>query len=99
MKTKTLNFKKTDHFLYRQWDRKLEDSCLEKILNKVYISSKKKTMLIVGSKVLKEVGCRFRANENMIIIVRSNLLITFFVVKDLYKYLKTLHKMEKHIIN
>jgi hypothetical protein len=99
MKTKISNYQKTDHFIFRQWDRKLEDACLIKILEKADFYGKKKIMLIIGNKVLKEADCRFRANENMIIIVRSNLLITFFVVKDLYKYLKSTYKIEKQIIN
>lgn len=96
---KRIDYQKTDHFLFRQWDRKLEDTCLVKILEKVDVYGKRKTILIISSKVLKEVGCCLRANENMIIIIKSNLLITFFVVKDLYEYLKSVPKIEKQIIN
>ena len=46
-------FYKTDHFLFRQWDRGIEDSIIDKILTKLNKPSKTKSMIIVSYDFLK----------------------------------------------
>ena len=93
------NFKKTDHFLYRQWDRKIDDSLLEKILNKINENISSKTFVVVGNKLLKKFGLKVSGRTNLIIVVKKNILITLFMVEDLYSYLKSNRTCEFIIIN
>ncbi|MDD2386095.1 MAG: hypothetical protein PHP52_04870 [Bacteroidales bacterium] len=93
------NFKKTDHFLYRQWDRKIDDSLLEKILNKINENISSKTFVVVGNKLLKKFGLKVSNKANLIIVANTNLLITIFMVEDLYQYLKSQPKYDFIIIS
>ena len=99
MKTKTLKLKKTNHFLYRQWDRKIDDRLLEKILLKIDKKNSSKTFVVVGNKLLKKFGLKVSGRTNLIIVVKKNILITLFMVEDLYSYLKSNRTCEFIIIN
>lgn len=99
MKIIISNLKKTDHFLYRQWDRKIDDSLLEKILNKINKKNSSKTFFIIGNKLLKKFGLKLSGRTNLIIVANTNLLITIFMVEDLYQYLKSQPKYDFIIIS
>ena len=86
MKTK---FYKTDHFLFRQWDRGIEDSIIDKILTKLNKPSKTKSMIIVSYDFLKKTGYKIKKNTNLIIVSKGKALLTLFFVDDLYAYLKS----------
>lgn len=96
MKTR---FQKTDHFHYRQWDRKIDDSVLDEILKRISRSVQDKTLLIVSNNLLKGLGCKSMSNENLIIVIKRNVLITLFKVNDLYQYLSSNKHIAKQIIN
>jgi len=95
MKTR---FQKTDHFHYRQWDRKIDDSVLDEILKRDSLSVQDKTLLIVSNTLLKRLGYKSMSNENLIIVIKRNALITIFKVTDLYMYLSSNTHIAKQII-
>ncbi len=88
---------KTEHFIFRQWDRGIEDLYIEKITCN-FLPQKKKTMIIVGSEKLKQIGLKLKRKTNLIIIQKGKSLITLFMVDDLYEYLKSLKKTINVII-
>lgn len=90
MKTKTLNFKKTDHFLYRLWDRGIDCRVIDAITSNIEEVSKEKTILIVGKSFRKKLGLKKLSNNHLIVVIKKNLLITAFYENNLYAYLKTL---------
>jgi hypothetical protein len=99
MTTKISRFQKTDHFLYRQWDRKIEDSVIDKALAKLNLNCKTKTHLIIGVKFLREMGVKASRKTNLIIVVKQNVLITLFPVSDLRSYLQSINSKNVIIIN
>lgn len=52
----------------------------------------KKTLLVVGKDKLKSLRFKKVTNEHLIIVIKRNVLITLYFVKDLYPYLKSLRK-------
>jgi len=91
MKTKISAYHKTDHFLYRQWDRKISEELLSEVFNKIGDIKKesKKILFIVGNRMLRKYKCAKTSKENLVIVLKNNVLVTLFLVDDLYQYLKT----------
>lgn len=83
------NFYKTDHFLYRQWDRAVEDRVIDSITCKLK-PTKAKTTIIASSKFLKSLKLQFSKTTYLIIVAKDKSLLTLFFVDDLYLYLKSL---------
>lgn len=75
MNAKILNFQKTEHFLYRQWDRGITDEHLIEIL-KFCPQKKCNTLTIVSRKVLKELG--MKKNKELFLKIDKTQLITCF---------------------
>lgn len=92
MKTKILNYRKTDHFLYRQWDRGIDSRIIESITSNINGVFKDKTLLVIGKSDLKKFGLKSASNLHLVLVIKRNILITLYYVKDLYPYLKTLPK-------
>jgi len=68
-------FRMTDHFLYRMWDRKAEQSIIEIILSQVE-PLKRKTILVVSRQVMKkEFGFK---SEELFIVVDKTKLVTYY---------------------
>jgi Ni,Fe-hydrogenase I large subunit len=86
MKTK---FYKTEHFLFRQWDRGIEDDIIDKITTQLKTSSKTKSIIIVSNSFFKKAGYKIKKNTNLIIVSKGKALLTLFFVDDLYAYLKS----------
>jgi hypothetical protein len=85
MKTKI----KSDHFWERAWERGFNQSdldCLMENVNRV----KSKTVLVFGSEKLRKLGYKFAKKSHLVIVMKSNVLITLFEVSDLYNYLKSI---------
>lgn len=82
------NFYKTDHFIYRQWDRAIEDKVIDAIIWKVK-PTKAKTTIIASSKFLKTLKLQLSKNTFLIIVAKGKNLLTLFFVNDLYAYLKS----------
>jgi len=82
------NFYKTDHFIYRQWDRAVEDKVIDAIICKVK-PIKAKTTIIVSPKFLKSLNRKIFKKSHLIIVAKGKSLLTLFFVNDLYAYLKS----------
>ncbi|HTO35839.1 MAG TPA: hypothetical protein VLZ72_06355 [Flavobacterium sp.] len=78
MKTQILNFRKTDHFLYRQWDRKIDDQLLSQVLQYVNCTKCKKDVVIAFPSFLKSLGIKTKPNECLILILSRNALVTYY---------------------
>lgn len=94
MKTK---FYKTEHFIYRQWDRGIDDDSIERIVKEIEPCNKK-SLIIIGSENFKKYGLGKSKNRNLIIIQKGKALLTLFFVKDLYNYLKSQSRKLNSII-
>jgi len=68
-------FFKSEHFTYRQWDRRINDKVLAHILKNVE-HNKCNTLLIVSRRVLKKMN--IRENKELFIKVDNKTLITCF---------------------
>lgn len=88
-------FTKSDHFTFRQWDRKISDNLLTQILKNVKPNNSN-TLLIVSRNVLKEINKSI--NEELFIKVDNKTLITCFYCK-FQEYIATNKKQEYLIIN
>ena len=84
----TQNFHKTEHFLYRQWDRGIEDNILEAIICKIR-PKKAKTTIITSPDFLKSLNRKILKKSHLIIVAKGKSLLTIFFVNDLYAYLKS----------
>lgn len=78
MTTQILNFKKTNHFLYSQWDRSIHDEILYKVLPYVACTTCKKDVVIVCPSFLKRKGIKSKNRESLIIITSNNTLTTCY---------------------
>jgi hypothetical protein len=85
MKTKI----KSDHFWERAWERGFNQSDLDRLMENVN-RVKSKTVLVFGSEKLRKLGYKFAKKSHLVIVMKSNVLITLFEVSDLYNYLKSI---------
>lgn len=75
MNKQILNYRKTEHFLYRQWDRGISDDILSKLL--VFCPKDKPNLLVVVSReAIHQLGIKRR--EELFIKLDKNLLITCY---------------------
>lgn len=89
-----LYFRKTTHFIYRQWDRGIDDIDMNKILVKLHQKLEKitstKTLVFVGEQMLKKLGLKYKNVSNLVLVLhKQNLLITMFFIKDFWQYVKS----------
>lgn len=89
MKNKIKHYQKTDHFLYRQWDRGVNDYVVSEIIKGVTGAPIKKTLFIAGKTLLKKLGLTKHNPSYLVIVAKSKTLITLFFVNDLFAYLKS----------
>ena len=78
MTTQILSYRKTDHFLYRQWDRNIQDQLLYKILPYVECIDCKKDIIIVAPWILKRKGVVITKMESLVIVVSRKRLMTSY---------------------
>jgi len=85
MKATILNFHKTEHFLFRQWDRDIDDNLLLKSLNSLESKPKGKNLIIVGAEIINqwvknaEVDEKYKSLRiNLFIVIHDHTLITCF---------------------
>jgi len=79
MEKHILEFKKTTHFQYRQWDRGIEDSILRRILSYVRCADSPKSVVVVTPSFLQKRNlCKDVKNCLVIIIKKANVLITTY---------------------
>ena len=94
MNNKILNYRKTAHFLYRQWDRGITDEQLIEIL-KFCPDIKCNTLIIVSRKVLKQLGVK-KDHELFIKSNKASLITCFF--GSFQNYLLNCKKRQKYFI-
>ncbi len=80
-------FKKTDHFWERAWERSINQAEIDKLLQKI-IPKKGKNLLVFGKEKLREAGIKRPSKTHMVIVAKNNVLLTIFEVPDLFHYLK-----------
>jgi len=85
MRSTILNFHKTEHFLYRQWDRDIDDNILLKSLNALEFQPKGKNLIIVGASIINqwvkdaEIDAKYKSLcTNLFIVIHGKILITCF---------------------
>lgn len=78
MNKQILNYRKTNHFLYSQWDRSIHDEILYKVLPYVECTTCKKDVIIVSHSFLKRKGIILRKRESLIIITSNKTLTTCY---------------------
>ncbi len=77
---------KTNHFLLRQWERKVDNFELSKILSHFPKDLRRFSgFLIVGIHILKKVG--IKTNEHLIIVLENGKFITLYFEKNLFQFL------------
>jgi len=97
MKTKQV-YRKTEHFLYRQWDRGVSDKLIDVIISNVKSEPQKKSLIIAGNTFMKKHGVKTKNNQNLVVVVKNRALITLYFVCDLFGFLKVSSKRFKIII-
>lgn len=78
MNTQILNFKKTDHFLLKQWERKIDDKTLYRILPFVECCKCEKDIVIVSPSFLKTIGIINNNRQCLILVIKAKLLLTAY---------------------
>lgn len=68
-------FRKTDHFMFRQWDRKIDESSLKLILKSIK-NLKPSTLYIISRKALRKLN--IKSNGALFIKADNEVLITCY---------------------
>ena len=98
---------KTDHFMYRQWDRKIEDRTLRYLvlrMKRKLKRTKEKVTVIVSSEMMQQLKERDLAPRNvgrklnLVIGLCSNRLITLYYSDDISKIFLKGNKGRKVLI-
>jgi len=93
MKTCINNFYKTEHFLMRQWERKINDKCLKFVLDMVK-PTHSNTLIMVSRKVLKKFN--INKNQELFVKVDENTLNTCFYCE--FKNYKPQKRNQEYLI-
>jgi len=79
---KVLGLTRTDHFIFRQWQRGVSDSLIYEVFNERKLIKTNKTIIIVARSWLKRYkhcsGSWVKCNCELMIIVDSGRLITLY---------------------
>lgn len=92
-------WRKTDHFLLRQWERRISDRMIKVILGRMQrkLRKQKKTTLIVAQDLMKKLRQRGywvpkeNKGHNLVISVEGRTLITVYYEDDMKRLLATFH--------
>lgn len=68
-------FRITDHFLFREWDRKISTELLTYVLRKLKNKKTKKQIIIVSREITKKTE---KCNLELFLIIHNKVLITCF---------------------
>ena len=91
METHICGYYKTDHFIYRQWDRSVNDEILKVVLPNVVFSDKQ--VVVVSRKLLKKYSRNCKCD--LLIKICGNTLVTCFYC-DFSDYFFNAHKLENY---
>jgi hypothetical protein len=93
-------FRKTHHFLMRQWERCIHDFELDKVLNSIQMIFDRTTHVFISYQIQKKLGLKFKKNETMVLVVGAcNKLITLFFIDDFYSYIKSKRGINHYLLN
>lgn len=65
---------KTEHFMLRQWERKIEDKLINSALSKLS-GKKQRFLLVISRNIVKELSGK---NEELFILIKGRILVTCF---------------------
>jgi hypothetical protein len=89
MTTQLLGYRKTDHFLYRQWDRSIHDQILYKILPYAECIDCRKDIIIAAPSFLKRKGVVLAKKQSLVIVIsRKRLMTSYWTDHPDYLYSK-----------
>ncbi len=78
MNSQLLEYRRTNHFLFNQWNRNIDDSILHKVLPYINCSKCEKDVIIVMPSFLKKKGVEKDDETCLILIAKKNLIVTGF---------------------
>lgn len=67
------NLIKTEHFLFRQWDRSIPEDILEFVATRMKRTNRK-LIVIISRKILRKYNCR--SDKELFLVVENGVLIT-----------------------
>lgn len=73
-----LEFKKTNHFLFSQWNRSIDDQMLYKVLPFVECSNCEKNVVFVMPSFLEKKGIGKDDKQCLILVIRKKILLTAY---------------------
>lgn len=95
METQISGYRKTDHFLIRQWERDVPDHLLKAILPKKITS--RKHLFVISKKVIRKYIKK--CNSELLIKADSNILITCFYCNFQDYFFKVQKRENYYFIN
>ena len=78
MNKRVLEFNKSNHFMFSQWDRSIDDQMLYKILPQVQRTKCEKGVVFVLPSFLMKKGIAKDEINSLILIVKNNVLLTSY---------------------
>jgi hypothetical protein len=78
MKTMYLKFIKTEHFLFSQWTRNIDDKIINHVLPFVEDTKCAKNVIIVHPRFLRKRGISAIYNESLVLVTKFNVLVTCY---------------------
>ena len=81
-------FNKTHHFWQRAWERGINQSNIDCLLAEL-TPPKGKSLAVFGKQKLREAGIKLKNKSHLVIVMKGRVLITLFVVPDLYQFMKS----------
>ncbi len=93
MENRIAGFDKSDHFIYRQWDRGIDDKLLSKILNRIETGTEEFILVVSRNLIKKLIG---KKTQELFIKIKGKILITCYY-GDL-DYQRTKYKNESYRI-
>lgn len=78
MTVNILNYRKSNHFLLKQWDRCIEDTFLYKVLPYIDQLKSGKNIIIAKPIFLNRKGIVMDSMISLVVVIKENLLITCY---------------------
>jgi hypothetical protein len=96
MRKDIIGFRKTYHFLKRQWERSIDDDFLKKVLFHVDKKVCQNILIELLPSFLKNNGFKKHLNKSLVIVIRRGVLITCFCSENTGYSLK--RDLSNHVI-
>jgi hypothetical protein len=93
MDKRIFEFRKTNHFLYSQWQRKIADTDLKRILPFIHPDKELKSVAIIKPTFFERRNLFGGKEECLILIIKQTLLITIYWCFDPNYLFKTEKKV------